>query len=286
MVMAVAFEAKILYLLRKTLQMKKIFYLVLVAVTLFSCVKREYDPEDAQEVTFTAAQIEPAAPLKSTTDYNCIESLTPDYAKIVISGFIEPLYPKVFRLDGKMYTQSIKLSPGTYSVEQFLVMDDMGTPDNTGDDQIYMAIPEEESNFAVYTDPAVAFTFTVDAFTKKEIPVEVLCFQPQFYTLFGFDWFAITEIVIREKCFFGDICVDPDDYLASLYDLDQLPAGCQVDMPAIMKVYLTRNGFRSLTHLSPMAQPLQIMAWARPFASSIRITRILPMYLPLRFTSW
>ena len=64
--------------------MRKILYLVLVAVTLFSCVKRECDPEDVQEVTFTAAQIDPAASFKSTTDYNCIASLTPDYAKIVI----------------------------------------------------------------------------------------------------------------------------------------------------------------------------------------------------------
>jgi len=193
-------------------------------------------------VTFTAAEIDPVALLKSTEDYNCIEDLSPDYARVVISGFADPFYPKVFRLDGKMYTQSIKLAPGNYTVEQFLVMDDMGTPDDLEGDQIYMAVPEDESVFAVYADPAVNFTFTVDAFTKKEIPVEVLCFQPASYNLFGFDWFELTGIVIREKCFFGDICVNPDDYLTSLYDLDQLPAGCQVDMPAIMKVFVTRNG--------------------------------------------
>jgi hypothetical protein len=222
--------------------MKKTLYLLLVTVTLFSCVKREYNPDDMQEVTFTAAEISPDVLLKSTTDYNCQANLTPDYAKIVIAGFAEPFYPQVFHLDGNLYTQSIKLAPGTYTVEQFLVMDDMGTPGELNGDQIYMAIPEAGSDFAVYTSPAVPFTFTVDAFVKKEIPVEILCFQPQFYTLFGFDWFALTEIVIREKCFFGDVCVDPDDYLTSLYDLEQLPAGCQVDMPAIFKVYITRNG--------------------------------------------
>jgi hypothetical protein len=120
-----------------------------------------------------------------------------------------------------------------------------------------MAIPEEASAFAAYTDPFIIFTFEVTSFTKKEIPVQVLCFQPQFYNLFGFDWFALTEIVIREKCFFGDICVDPGDYLTSLYDLEQLPAGCQVDMPAIFEVVVTKDGipvpYSPFTNATPAA---------------------------------
>jgi hypothetical protein len=232
---------------RKTLRMKKIFYLVLVAVTLFSCQKKETDPADTeQEVTFNAAEINPENGLKSTeADYDCIASLTPDYARIDIEKegvVVGTYYPKVFRLGGKLYTQAIKLPPGTYTVTQFLVMDDMGTPDDLNGDQIYMAIPETGSNFAAYTEPDIPFPFTVSDFIKTEVSIELLCFQPENFDLFGFNWFAPTEIVIREKCFFGDICVNPDDYIGSMYDADQLPAGCQVDMPALMEIVVTKDG--------------------------------------------
>jgi hypothetical protein len=74
------------------------------------------------------------------------------------------------------------------------------------------------------------------------VPVELLCYQPDIYEHFGFDWFSLTEITIREQCFFGDICVNPNDYLTSLYDHEQMPDGCQVDMPALMEIVVKRNG--------------------------------------------
>ena len=60
--------------------------------------------------------------------------------------------------------------------------------------------------------------------------------------MFGFSWFEITQIVIRQRCFFLDICLNgdpwtPDDFEGSLYGTD-----LAVDVPAIMQIIVRRNG--------------------------------------------
>ena len=121
----------------------KLFLLMLIAVTLFSCQKEKNDPATTQDVSFTATQIDPgAAGLKGTSewDWKCDATLNPDYAEIelydgtglVLIGTFRPL---IFVLDGKLYTQAIKLAPGTYTVSKFLVMDDNNTPADYTDDE-------------------------------------------------------------------------------------------------------------------------------------------------------
>jgi hypothetical protein len=218
---------------------KLLFLVVLMAATIFSCQKKDNTVQQ-QEVVFTAIQIDPGAGLKGTADWDweCTDGLQPVYAKITIGT--KDYTPLVFRLDGKLYTQAIKLDPGTYTVSNFLIMDDMGDgmdDGGTGDnDQIYMATPAgPPAAFSQYTDPNVPFDITVTAFTKLEVPVEVLCFIPDVWEEFGFDWFVITEIIVREQCFFGDICLKHwDEYAGSHYDLQ--PGPLQLDMVAIMTV--------------------------------------------------
>jgi hypothetical protein len=224
----------------------KIFLLMLIAVALFSCQKEKSDPVTEQEVTFTATLIDPGAGLKNTNDWDwkCDETLEPVYAVIDLllpDGLTTVTYkPLVFRLDGKLYTQAIKLLPGVYTVTKFLVMDDMGTP-GEADDEIYMATPEEFAPYSQYTNPDIRFEFLVEAFKKAEVQVEVLCFIPAEYTGFGFNWFVITEIIIREQCFFGDLCVKHlADYEDSHYELQ--PGGLKIDMPAIMRIDVYKGG--------------------------------------------
>ena len=223
--------------------MRKILTILLIILTLFSCLKREAEPVEVDhEVTFTGTRITPSEGLKSTESFECLAGITPDYARIVITGIDEPFLPQVFELNGNLYTQAIRLLTGTYTVEQFMLMDDYGTPDVLDDDLIYMAVPETGAPFSLYVTPTVPFTITVGEFIKTEIPVQLICYQPIIYEYFGFDWFSVTEYTIREQCFFGDICVNPDDYLTSLYDLEQDPDGCQMDMPAIIEVVVKKNG--------------------------------------------
>jgi hypothetical protein len=216
----------------------KLFLLMLISVILFSCSKREVDNTDIkQDVVFSAIEVDPGAGLKSTDDWEC-KDLVADYAHVTIDGI--DYYPEVFRLDGVLYTQAIKLPVGAYTVTQFLLMDDNGTPGVLGDDVIVMGTPLVGSDYDVYVTKPVNFDFDVLEFTKLEIDVEVLCFQDAEYDAFGFNWFQITEIVIREQCFFGDICVDPADYVGSAYEGQE--NGLQVDMPAIFEIRAFKNG--------------------------------------------
>jgi hypothetical protein len=227
---------------------KLLFLVVLIAAVVFSCQKKDSEPVQ-QDVVFSAIQIDPGAGLKSTDDWDwkCVDGLNPVYAMIEIAddsaGTIDKktFTPAVFRLDGKLYTQAIKLDPGTYWVVNFLIMDDMGTPLDDSDDMIYMATPAEAATFAEYVADPVSFDFTVTAFTKIEIDVEVLCYEDKYYTEFGFFWFNITEIVVREQCFFGDICLKHwIEYAGSNYELQ--PGDLGLDMVAIIEVKVYKNG--------------------------------------------
>jgi len=109
------------------------------------------------------------------------------------------------------------------------------------DDFIIAATPESGSDYASFVTNPVTFSFNAVEFEKAQVYVEVVCFEPDEYELFGFNWFVAEEIMIREQCFFGDICVsDPDDYIGSLYENQS--AGLQIDMPAIFKIEVWRNG--------------------------------------------
>lgn len=217
----------------------RIFYAVimLVAVVFFSCKK---DKEDntvvTQDVSFQANQIVPESGLKSTSafDIKCSD-IEPTNAHVVIAGV--GYDPQVFRIDGKLYTQAIKLLPGSYTVTSFFLYKESGATAGyqIAEDLIVMATPESGSPYNVYTTPDLPFTFTVTKFAKTEVYVEVLCFEAAKYTDFGFGWFQVGEIVLREQCFFGDICMKhPADYAGSHYALQ--PGGLKLDMPAIFKI--------------------------------------------------
>lgn len=232
--------------------MKKILVLILISVVVFSCKKDEQKndaPVTQQEVSFNAELVDPGSGLK---DWECkVDAngnlLEPDYAHVIINGV--DYFPQVFRIDGILYTQNIKLdivggSPTTYVVSQFVLYDDGGTPGGTlpeSDDQIVMGTPTDVSDYKDYVQWPVDFDITVTAFQKLQIPVEVLCFQDDVYSEFGFDWFVITEIVIWEQCFFGDICVKhPADYEGSYYENQS--TGLQLDMPAIVELHVFKDG--------------------------------------------
>lgn len=222
---------------------------IMIAVLFAGCKKDEEENLPTEvEVSFNGELVVPST-LKTVVIPDCTDEIV-DYAEIVISNGTdeETYYVEVFYLtiDGveKPYTQSIKLDyePGiTYTVEKFLFWDDNETPDDTNDDMIIAATPETGSDFASYINNPVSFQIAVEEFEKTQVPVEVICFQPDIYDSFGFVWFIVDEVTIREECFFGDICVkNPDEYTGSLYENQS--NGLQIDMPAIAKIELHRNG--------------------------------------------
>jgi len=212
--------------------------LMLMAIVLFSCKKDREESNIQQDVSFQANQIIPDGGLKSTGAFDIECSTTePSHAHIVIAGTVYE--PSVYRVDGILYTQSIKLDPGTYAVTEFFLYNDLGTPGYDAGDEIVMATPEENSEYAIYTTPALPHNFTVSAFAKTQVPMQVLCFKPEAYTDFGFGWFQIGEIVLREQNFFGDFCIKhAAEYAGSNYALQPTWGGAQgfIDAPAIFKI--------------------------------------------------
>ena len=226
--------------------MKKLLVIILAALTLYSCQKKETESITVtQEVVFAPEWVVPGT-FKSTNDdpaFPC-SNLSADYAWVKING--NDYFPDLYELAGQMYTQAIKIDVPTggqqpIQISQFWLMHDNGA--GNGPDGIpVMGTPMNDSEYHVYVNTPLSFTYTVEAFTKTEIPIQVLCVQQQNIEGFGFDWFGVSEIVVREKCFFGDICLDGMPY--SPLDFDGTPYGTNlgIDVPAIMQLRVEQNG--------------------------------------------
>jgi hypothetical protein len=218
--------------------MKKLFFLVMVAAIFASCQKTEENAAPAtQDVIFSGIDVTGNG--QKSTDVTPCGDLLADYAHVVIDGVTYT--PEVFYLDGIAYTQAIKLAPATYEIGAFALVNNNGTPQEMSDDIIVMASPTVGAEYAEFVNTPLSFTFTVEAFRKAEVNVEVLCFDEAEYDSFGFNWFALEEVTVREQVFFGDFCVKhPADYDGSLYE--QQANGVQIDMPAIFEIDVYRNG--------------------------------------------
>ena len=206
---------------------------VLAALLLTNCNKEaKQDPTALGEITFAPLDIDPDKDYDTTF---CVDG-TADYARVNIDG--DYYYPAVFLIDGKLKTQSIKLDPGTYTLLEFSLMDDMGT-ETMADDVVLKSTPMTGSPFAQYVSYSLGHDFDVVAFEKHEYWIEVLCYVPIHYEEFGFTWWEVRELTIRTQCFFGDFCIKHlPDYEGSLYALN----GLQLDEVAIFKIVATHNG--------------------------------------------
>jgi hypothetical protein len=235
---------------------KIISLIVLIAIAVVSCQKDEADkPVKMIDVSFGVELVEPSL-LKDDFPPDCPvnaegDLLVPNFAEIVIDGVTH--YVEVFFVDGKYYTQAFKMAATNedipplnppYVVTKFVLWTDH--PVTGTDPQIVMATPHVDSDYAEYVSLTVPFEVVVGGFEKQEIAIEVLCFLPSVYDKFGFIWFEITEIVVREFCFFGDICANddpyvPSDFVGSAYDDDDVNTPIPVDMHAIYEIRVFRN---------------------------------------------
>ena len=233
--------------MKKIRLMKALAFAVLATLTVASCNKApapvNKDDLTPQEVTFTSPLASKgntkAGLINSKAGLANNDELKASYADIVING--TTYTPAVYYLNGVAYTQAIKLVPGTYTVTQFMLMNDNSTPDDLSDDVIVSAAPEAGSDYAAFVNHPLDYNFTVTAFQKNQLDIEVLHFIPQEYSSFGYDWFSMSQTTVREQVFFGDISVKhPSDYTGSLYA--NQTNGLQVDMPAIFKIDVYRDG--------------------------------------------
>lgn len=210
--------------------MKKLFYLFLIiGLAITSCNKPDVLPTEV-EVSFQAsmgstnfkAGGDPISAFDCNTD-------GATYAILVIND-VSYTVDLIRDDNGSVYTQSIKLpvlaSGVKYELTSFMLYDD--------NDILILASPNSNAPFGEFVTAGLPIDFEVDGFYKVNIPIQVLCYTPTTIIEFGFSWFSFETVTVRELCFFGDICVDADDYIGSIYE-GQL-YGLQHDMPAIFEV--------------------------------------------------
>ncbi len=211
-----------------------IFMAIIISLVMFSCNKDEGtkpidDVDQGVEFTFSSA-----SRLKSG---NCFGKKA-DYAKVNIDGKTSKV--EVYYINSKPYTKTLKLDEGEHVLKEFMLMDDNNTPDDDSDDVLLAATPHQGSEFAKYVENPLDRKFEVEKFKKTKMPVSVLCYEKADYSNFGFVFFGIEQIVIREQVFFGDICICRlEDYETSPYAGQS--SGLQSDMPAIAKIEVWRN---------------------------------------------
>jgi hypothetical protein len=166
-----------------------IYILLLIAALIcWGCQKTEEPKVVMQQyVVFSISQVDPLF-LKNGDEVICplddagnIKS--PTIAEVIVNGVT--YHPEVYLLNGKLYTQSIKLalpdgSEFSYNISGFALLESIG-----GD--IIMATPAKGSFYAEYVSAGVDFDISVTPFGKTEVPVEVLCFLPDLAELFGFN---------------------------------------------------------------------------------------------------
>lgn len=222
--------------------MRNCFLFFTVAALILSGCTNELpgpDPNAVQDVVFTSTVLGGGGMLKTDDPFSC-DNPPADYAMIVIEagGETTTHYSDVFYLDGKLYTQALKLAPGQYQVVEFVLMHEQGDPNDLEDDMVVNAAPHEGTTYGDMLDNPLPVFFSVFPFEKSEIPIEILCFEEAAYLEFGFTWFRIKEFVARTIWFFGDFCTkNYAQYAGSAYD-DFLG----VDMPAIFQLKLYHNG--------------------------------------------
>lgn len=219
--------------------MKKFLILLLAALFTFTACEKDDEknvPLDEQsQIQFKGELFDNN--LKSTSA-DCYEYLA-THALVEIDGQIYQL--DVYYLEGIPYTTIFKTSPGVHVIGAFVLYHDPGTPDDPSDDIVVAATPEAGADYSNLIDKPVEFEIIVEEFKKVEIEIEVVCFEEDEWDAFGFFWFRIQQIVIRQECFFGDICTkNPDDYLNTPYENQS--QGLQLDMPAIFRIDVFHNG--------------------------------------------
>jgi len=223
--------------------MQAMLVLMLFAAVFTGCKKDSIEPVAGTfDVSFNINSVVQNGGLKSTLDINC-STLKADYVTYKIDGGNFITIP-VFYVGTIPYTNSIKLSSGSHMLNEFIVYSDNNTPTNLTDDIVLSAAPHTGSIYGQLIVNPLDYTFTVATDKKNEIILDVVCYETSTYDNFGFVYFKLNELIVREQWFFGDFCIkEKADYVGSHYALQPGWVGSGYgDVPAIFKVEVWRGG--------------------------------------------
>ena len=162
--------------MKKTKLLRMFAIVALAALATTSCNKapspvNNDDASKPQEVTFSSAQMSKgsskAGLINAKDGLAKADANMANYADIVING--TTYTPAVYYLNNIAYTKAIKLVPGTYTISQFMLMDDNGTPNDNSDDNIVSAAPEAGSPYAAFVSHPLDYTFNVTEIGRAHV---------------------------------------------------------------------------------------------------------------------
>lgn len=236
-----------------------LFLLGIISVAgLTSCNKdNEIDQQTASsEVSFTIQPGKSTTGMKATDCFNEKAS----YVNVTIDGQLHKI--DVFYIDNVPYTNTIKLTPGIHTIQDFIMYNDNMTPALATDDWVMAAAVHEGAAYANLVTNLLDKNFTIEAFKKSVLTIDLVCYEEASFSSFGFEYFKLDQTIIRELNFFGDFCIKSlSDYAGSPYALQS--NGVQYDMPALFKIELWQNGTLAATFDNAAwhgeGQPLEVI---------------------------
>ena len=102
------------------------------------------------------------------------------------------------------------MSPGEYTLQNFEVYSE--------DETLIWLSPTNDSPYArLWEINGVEKKFTVDAFKKLKVNIDVLCWAPGKWEAFGFAWINFNKIVVKTICFSGEFYTRLCKYLPTFY---------------------------------------------------------------------
>jgi hypothetical protein len=229
--------------MRKTMFLKIIGLMIMTGVLLTACKKDQPSQitNPTVDLEFVIEQTDFGG-LKSTREEvpQCDDQWSMDYVVFAFAG--QEYTSPIFTVNGQILTQAVKVNvpesgTQTFQLTKFLVYHDVTGNGKSTDDLLLRAAPEPLSTYHHLMVNKLNLDVVVEAFKKKQVVIDVLCFEDIFYTKFGFTWFELNKVKIERQCFFGDVCTGKladFDVEESYYKLQQ--NGVQMDMPAIMQV--------------------------------------------------
>ncbi len=230
--------------------MKRLSFLLVVAIlAMYSCKKdvpQTPVSNNTVELEFSIDQADFPSLKNSDTDSvpECID-LPMNYVEFDFGGVT--YFSDIFvTMDGKILTKAVKINLDqaamqTVTLTKFLVYTDVLPVGPGPEDVLVRAAPEMGSLYWDLMENKLDIDVEVEAFIKKEVVVDVLCFEDLYYQNFGFTWFELNKVKIERQCWFGDICTGKlADYTNSAYE-GQVN-GLQMDMPAIAKIEVFKEG--------------------------------------------
>lgn len=202
--------------------------MVMFALLFTSCSKEENNAiSDSEKATLSFSAIVNDLAAKSTnkqsTDAGDIPECSdaqPAYVTVVLSQNGNPMVGTMgepFRVNlvpGQVFTEEapeLELTPGSYSLDHFMVYDSSGN---------LIWVAPTGGPMAGFVDNPLPMDIDLGAGVKKYVDVSVLCYDNRDVNEYGYLFFDIDTNEAIEFCLFGNYCDETGRHFAAAYSVD------------------------------------------------------------------